>query len=666
MRLPIQIALIALGGAAAFAQTLDSSGNGLLKGAFRFRQVAVRAVDNNGHPTQVTAAFGTITFDGNGNFNASGSYNDNTVARGATQTLTATGTYVIGSSGTGYIANPLDPTSNSNLIYGAVSQNAFTGSATEGSVNDIFIAIPAGTPTNASFSSAYWIGLLDFPSASDTALKNALFKIAPNGSGGFANISLSGQAANQSTNPLSQTISGATYNFASDGTATLTIPNATGATVANSLWAGTKTMYVSADLNYVLGWTPNAYDIFVGVKALSGNASNSTFNGLYYMAGLEDIPTNLGIDSFYGSTSADGAGNEIVHQRVSVTGYNPYDYVTDNQTQFNSDGTTNGPDFSGYTYAFGGTGQTFVAIGTQGFFSLMFGVHSPSFTPTGVYLFPTGVVNAASYAPITTSVAPGELLTLFGSNLASGTQVTAGGQPFPTTLNGVQVLINGVAAPIYYVSASQVSVIVPYATGANNQFIGSIQVSNNGTKSNIVTVYLTDATPGVFTQTQNGLGFAAALHATDGSLVTTKNPAVGGEYIEIFMTGLGNVTPKITDGALGPSSTLSYSDLYKAGTLGVYFNDYVNSTVFQQGTVTYAGLAPGLAGLYQVNVQVPKTVGPANVYVEFVTDFADVNMVYVPVASASGVAAAGSERPDRVSGNKPLKNRHPRKRRDQN
>jgi len=64
--------------------------------------------------------------------------------------------------------------------------------------------------------------------------------------------------------------------------------------------------------------------------------------------------------------------------------------------------------------------------------------------------------------------------------------------------------------------------------------------------------------------------------------------------------------------------------------------------------VTYAGLAPGLAGLYQVNVQIPSNVGPSNVYVEFITDFADVNMVQVPVAAASSANQAGREQPARA------------------
>ena len=61
-------------------------------------------------------------------------------------------------------------------------------------------------------------------------------------------------------------------------------------------------------------------------------------------------------------------------------------------------------------------------------------------TPSIVTCEP-GVINAASYAPFTTGLAPGELVSIYGANLAGSTVVTQGGNPFPTTLGGVQVLM---------------------------------------------------------------------------------------------------------------------------------------------------------------------------------------------------------------------------------
>src|SRR5207245_3747879 len=121
---------------------------------------------------------------------------------------------------------------------------------------------------------------------------------------------------------------------------------------------------------------------------------------------------------------------------------------------------------------------------------------------------PTGVLNAASSAPFTSGIARGELITLVGTNLAPDAMV-ASTAPFPPMLNGVQVMINNVAAPIYYVSSTQVSVIVPYGTTSS---IAQIQVQNNGASSNAVTAFVNDTAPGVFTQPAGGVGYAVALH----------------------------------------------------------------------------------------------------------------------------------------------------------
>ncbi|HVV45065.1 MAG TPA: hypothetical protein VHC72_07655, partial [Bryobacteraceae bacterium] len=190
------MAFLVLGLASATAQTQDNSKNSLLNGAYRFRHVAVQAVNDSYNPTEITASSGIITFDGAGNYVITGSKIDNTVNSGAAETLTVTGTYAIGSSGAGYLVNPLYPTEQTAVIYGAVSQGAFTGSSTEvwGSskiLNDIFIAIPIGTATtNASFNTSYQVGLLDFPGGVSTAVKNALFKLAPDGAGHLADFTL--------------------------------------------------------------------------------------------------------------------------------------------------------------------------------------------------------------------------------------------------------------------------------------------------------------------------------------------------------------------------------------------------------------------------------------------------------------------------------------------
>jgi len=640
------IAVLAVAGlAVATGQTQDTSQNGLLKGTFAFRHVAVQNVDANFDPSQVTASFGTIAFDGAGHYTIAGTSVDNTVSGGSPQTLGVTGTYAIGSNGAGYLANPLYPTDSNRFVYGAVSQGVYTGSSTEsfgdGAIlNDIFVAIPLGTvPTNASFTSSYQTGLLDFTGGGATAIKNALFELSPNGSGGLGTLSLNGQASNALTSTVSQTVTGGTYNFNSDGSATLTIPLAGRATSASALFTGTKTLFQSADGNFILGWTAAGYDIFFGVKALATSGTNTSSQGLYFTAALEDASGISGTDSFYGgiSNSGDAAGDGVVHERLNLPEIPSFDYGVDDQIVLNPDGST-GADYYGYEYLFGDGGQAFVAIGSQGTYSLVVGLHAASFSGKGVYLNPIGVINAASFQPITASIAPGELIVLFGTGLASTTLTTQGGNAFPTILGGVSVSIDGLTCPIYYVSPTQLSVIVPYGVASNMTGLANIQVTSNGVQSNVVQMYLTDAAPGAFSQGANGIGFAAAVHAATGAEITTANPAQPGEYISLFLTGLGPVLPTVSDGLIGPSNPLSIADVYSSGAFGVFFNDYgPDGSTENLGTIEFAGLAPGLAGLYQVNVQVP-TVGLAsgdNVYVELVTDAADINQIQIPYGTSS-------------------------------
>ncbi len=671
-------------GIAASAQTQDNSQNNLLKGTFNFRHVAVQNVDQTYNPTEMTASYGTISFNGAGAYSIVGTTVDNVQTNGIASPLVVSGVYAIGSNGAGYISNPIYPTDQDAFIYGAVAQGVFTGSSTEseqdGNIfNDIFVAIPAGnTPlTNAGFTAQYQTGLLDFAGASGAAIKNALFELSPDGKGGLGAFTLSGQASNQFNSAvLTQSVTGATCNFANSGAATLTIPLPSGTTAANALLTGTRTMYVSADGNFVLGWTATGYDIFFGVKALATQATNMTSQGLYFTSALED--GFGGVDSYYGGTNNSGnaAGDGIVHQRLNLPGGSSYDFGSDDQTVLNANGTVgnsqNGyTDLNGYEYIFGDGGQAFVAIGTNGNYSLQVGMHAPNFSGPGVYLNPIGVVNAASQQPVTASIAPGELLILVGTGLSSGTVVTQGGQPFPLSLNGVSVTIDNLPCPIYYVTPNQLSVVVPYAIAANQTGLANIQVTNNKVQSNTVQVYKTDGAPGSFSQGADGVGYAAATHAATGQLITPANPAQPGEYISLYLTGLGTVNPVVGDGAVGPSSPLSYSDIYNAGNLYVLFDDFSSGSTGNQGNIIFAGLAPTLAGLYQINVQVPSGVLTSgdNVYVEFQTDAADVSEVQIPYgstpASAPGVrehvmARAAAAKAARARGAKaPHPARHP-------
>jgi uncharacterized protein (TIGR03437 family) len=686
----------------------DTSGNSLLKGGYRFRYVAPVNYGANGAISEVVAAEGEIDFDGEGNYTiAQGStYIDNTLNSGKPNEFPtgAGGTYAISAAGIGYIQNPLGSTSAYSELdevaeFGTVSGDIFTGSATESygetegeiALNDLFVVMLVGTPTtNSTFTSSYWLGVLDFSGGTDQLLKNALVEINPNGSGGFGALTVTGLTSNyQPGTLLTQTVSGATYSFAADGGATLTLPLPSGVTTADAMFTGSRLMYVSSDGNYVLGWNPNGYDIFFGVKALTAPPTDSLFKGLYYTGNLSDEPLvvksetivqGCGAESFWGSENAYGNESGVIHQRwlsqycsatSAVTDLGEDDYQL---SAIGSDGTFT--DALGNYYAVGASGNAFVSVSNTinagctpacPYFSLTIGIHAPSFCgASGLCLNPIGVVNAASWDPVTAALAPGELITLYGTGLSSSTLANVGGSPFGTSLGTTQVLVNGQPAPILDISPFKVDAIIPYEVDIANGY-AELQVNNGGLLSNQVQVYLTDANSGIFAVSELGIGDAVAEHAS-GAYVNPDSPAQPGETIVLALTGMGTVTPTITDGAVGPSSPLSYADVYTNATgcttttpncnLLVLFNDYVNGSIQQQATVTYAGLYPGLAGLYQMNVTVPATVGPGEVYIEVITDAADVEQVTVCVTSCSSGNSAASKaqlRPALGSPTHPLK-----------
>jgi uncharacterized protein (TIGR03437 family) len=243
-------------------------------------------------------------------------------------------------------------------------------------------------------------------------------------------------------------------------------------------------------------------------------------------------------------------------------------------------------------YAVNSSGTIRIGAGIGPFLGLSVAFKAPAFTGSGVYLYPNGISNAASFAPFTEGISPGEYIVLYGSGLAAGSTV-ADTLPLPTTLGNVKVTVNGAAAPVYYVTPGQIAIIVPYSvTGP----VAQIQVINNNTASNIVTAFVRKTTPGLFTYPPDGVSLGAFEHA-DGSLVTESSPAIPGETIQAFFTGLGAVSPAVPDGTAAPADTLSYANAQFAAFFG-----------WARGKIIFAGLTPTLAGLYQVNVQVPSVV----------------------------------------------------------
>jgi uncharacterized protein (TIGR03437 family) len=218
----------------------------------------------------------------------------------------------------------------------------------------------------------------------------------------------------------------------------------------------------------------------------------------------------------------------------------------------------------------------------------------------------TSIENAASL--VAGAVAPGEIVSIFGTNLGPSTpasfQLTSAGK-VPTTIGSTQVFFNGTAAPLLYVSATQINAIVPYEIAGSAQT--TMTVTSNGTPSSGLTLLVVPSSPAIFTVTQNGSGQAAALNQ-NGTVNSASNPAARGSVISIYATGVGQTNPAGVTGSVTPGSPPFATPTGNVSVLfvGAPQDDFIAGIA---GTIEYAGEAPSLvAGVLQVNVLIPSSV----------------------------------------------------------
>lgn len=210
-----------------------------------------------------------------------------------------------------------------------------------------------------------------------------------------------------------------------------------------------------------------------------------------------------------------------------------------------------------------------------------------------------GITNAASFKK--GSIAPGELLTIFGANLGpatlAGYQFAANGL-LETSLAGTQVLIDGIPAPLYYASSGQVSAFVPYA--ASQKQCVSVQAVYEGRTSDPVRVAVAGAQPALFSRDFSGLG-PGVIFNQNATLNAPANAALRGTIVAIYLTGDGQTTPAGSDGKLGGASPTR-----PVLPVSVYMNGV-------QADVIYAGgVHDAVAGVFQVNARIPLTLTPSD------------------------------------------------------
>lgn len=195
-----------------------------------------------------------------------------------------------------------------------------------------------------------------------------------------------------------------------------------------------------------------------------------------------------------------------------------------------------------------------------------------------------GTVNGANYR--SHDLAPGSLITFFGTNFATGT-ATSAGFPLPTTLGGVRVILDGVPAPLLYVSPTQINAVVPAETELGPT---AVIVQNGLGQNEQFPITITEAAPELFVwDSADAIAFNE-----DGTMNGEANPALAGSVITVYLTGVGPVDPPVPTGSAAGSQPPSISTAeYSAQVGGV------------PAVVEYLGMAPGYSGLGQANIRIP-------------------------------------------------------------
>ena len=219
-----------------------------------------------------------------------------------------------------------------------------------------------------------------------------------------------------------------------------------------------------------------------------------------------------------------------------------------------------------------------------------------------------GVVNGASFAA-SHPVAPGSIISIFGSNMASSGACSGGNcpssLPLPQNLGGASVKIGGMDAPLFYAGPGQINAQVPFELSGVSS--ADVVVSSRGIFSATRNVQIDNNEPGIFLI--DATRGAVLISNTDNLVqpsgsVPGRNarPANRGEFITVYCSGLGPVNNPPATGTAAGGDPLSRTTTPVSVTIGGA----------AATNISFAGLSPGFVGLYQVDVQVPSTVAPGS------------------------------------------------------
>ncbi len=357
----------------------------------------------------------------------------------------------------------------------------------------------------------------------------------------------------------------------------------------------------------------------VGQPDFNSTLANNSAAG----TGALNGPHGIGIDTGDQLYVADTGNNRVaVYRNIRSTGNNPTVSLPISANQPN--GVTIDPA-TGEIWVLSTAGSQVIHL--PSFNQILLGFNTPIqtlavYVPLGIALDPNGDAVLAEganrvsfYYPLLANVnaanyfhryTPGMISTLFattGSQFASATEnATLVNGALPTSLGDVQVLVNGKASALFYVSPTQINFQIPNETPQGRQDFEVLQVSTNQVLADGM-FFIEQSSPSLFTVSQTGQGQIAAINADDNKLNSVSDPVKAGHYISIFGTGLGSIPNAPPDGvpAAGAVPAGVPTQVYAGGT----------STI-PQSDVEYSGLAPGFVGLWQINFKVPADAAPGS------------------------------------------------------
>lgn len=575
------IALLVAGGAAAQVPRLNEAS---LSGRYFFIYGVYQR-------SQAQTTMGTLNFDGQGHYTAT------------TGSLTAQGSYHVDGDGTGSLTNPLDalqPPISLRLSAGATT---IGGSTLEQSVayrHDLLLAIPAAT--QPPVMKGAWGGVTFLYTPGPPLLARA---------GRFRFVFDTNGNVNSSTWTYHQSDvdSGAPHDITSSGTYSV---DASGMGTYTSA-QGSKRFAVSADGNTYIGIDSTGAPEMIFATRLPDGAANSTgLLGRYWWLQVGAItPGGANLRSSDYSWAIGNALQGVEGRGLArASGWGqfidgPTGRLMDLSVMLgpfivNADSTVDlafaglGSPGIGVLSASGSTlPWTNLAATATVNYVLSIGVLAPSFQPMpgqSVFLDPNGPMQVATASAHPFPFAPGALVTVRGAGLANNTQA-ATGTPLPTSLGSTSLAANGQPVGLLRVAPDAITFVMPWTTAGAGRI--RLKATVAGADSNEITVRAAPASPGFFSMTGDGLGTVLGTHV-DGSLITPDSPAAPGEVVTLYASGLGALATSVAEYAAATSADVT-SVPVQVDVAGV------------QAEVRYAGAAPTLPGVYQINIVIPPS-----------------------------------------------------------